>query len=222
MTSNYDRQVDIGRKYFLQYDQEKLIKKYHLQADEKYLYISYLSQEYRIDRETAAIEQKGKEGFSECRIYTVVMTIYDMLCHNKDERLPVLTGEWTPVGSFAAAGASPDANLHLQSYADAFSGHVSELTSACEKIGEICPRLAGADVTARIDVFPFFPVMFQFWEGDEEFSPQVRVLWDRNTMQYLHFETTYYLQGDLMERLQIIIEEMVTVQNRPNHLLMRP
>ena len=77
-------------------------------------------------------------------------------------------------------------------------------------------------MTARIDVFPFFPVMFQFWEGDEEFSPQVRVLWDRNTMQYLHFETTYYLQGDLMERLQIIIEEMVTVQNRPNHLLMRP
>ena len=94
--------------------------------------------------------------------------------------------------------------------------------SACEKIGEICPRLAGADVTARIDVFPFFPVLFQFWEGDEEFSPQIRVLWDRNTMQYLHFETTYYLQGDLMERLQIIIEEMVTVQNRPNHLLMRP
>ena len=29
MTSNYDRQVDIGRKFFLQYDQEKLIKKYH-------------------------------------------------------------------------------------------------------------------------------------------------------------------------------------------------
>ena len=41
MTSNYDRQVDIGRKFFLQYDQEKLIKKYHPQADEKYSYITY-------------------------------------------------------------------------------------------------------------------------------------------------------------------------------------
>ena len=208
MASNYDRQVDIGREYFLQYDQEKLVKKYHLQADDQYLYITYLSQQFRIDRKTAAIEKEGKEGFSECRIYTVVMTIYDMLCYNKDNLLPELTQEWTPVGSFAVAGASPDPNLHLQSFADAFSGHISELTSACEKIGKICPRLAGADVTARIDAFPFFPVLFQFWEGDEEFSPQVRVLWDRNTMQYLHFETIYYLQGDLMERLQNNMEEM--------------
>ena len=208
MASNYDRQVDIGREYFLQYDQEKLVKKYHLQADDQYLYITYLSQQFRIDRKTAAIEKEGKEGFSECRIYTAVMTIYDMLCYNKDNLLPELTQEWTPVGSFAAAGASPAPNLHLQSFADAFSGHISELTSACEKIGKICPRLAGADVTARIDAFPFFPVLFQFWEGDEEFSPQVRVLWDRNTMQYLHFETTYYLQGDLMERLQNNMEEM--------------
>ena len=208
MASNYDRQVDIGREYFLQYDQEKLVKKYHLQADDQYLYITYLSQQFRIDRKTAAIEKEGKEGFSECRIYTAVMTIYDMLCYNKDNLLPELTQEWTPVGSFAAAGASPDPNLHLQSFADAFSGHISELTSACETIGKICPRLAGADVTARIDAFPFFPVLFQFWEGDEEFSPQVRVLWDRNTMQYLHFETTYYLQGDLMERLQNNMEEM--------------
>lgn len=214
MASNYDRQVDIGRKYFLQYDQEKLIKKYHLQADEKYLYITYLSQEYRIDRETAAIEQKENDRFSECRIYTVVMTIYDMLCHNKEDLIPTLTREWTPVGSFAAAGASPDANLYLQSYADAFSGHIRELISACEKIGEICPRLAGADVTARIDVFPFFPVLFQFWEGDEEFSPQIRVLWDRNTMQYLHFETTYYLQGDMMQRLQSIMEKQVSENNK--------
>ncbi len=208
MSSNYDKQVDIGRQYFLQYDQEKLVPKYHLQADADYIYVTYLSQQFRIDRKTAAIEQEEKEGFRECRTYTVVMTIYDMLCHNKDNVLPVLTQQWTPVGSFAAAGTSPDANLHVQTYANTFSGHVNELIRACEKLGEICPRLAGADVTARIEAFPFFPVLFQFWEGDEEFSPQIRVLWDLCTMQYLHFETTYYLQGDLMARLHKIIQEI--------------
>ncbi len=208
MSSNYDRQVDIGRTYFLQYDQEKLAKKYHLQFDERYIYITYLSQQYRIDRKTAAIEKEENGSFVECRIYTVVMTIYDMLCHNKDSAMPLLTQQWTPVGGFAAAGANPDANLFVQKFADKFSGHVTKLTDACEKLGEICPRLAGADVTARIDAFPFFPVLFQFWEGDEEFPPQIRVLWDKNTMQYLHFETTYYLQGDLIERLQSIMEEM--------------
>ena len=207
MDSNYEKQVDIGREYFLQYDQEKMAEKYHLKTDEKYLYGTYFSQQFRIDRKNAAIELEEEDGFSECRVYTVVMTIYDMLCHNKDEKLPMLSKEWTPVGSFAAVGASPDANRFVQTFADTFSGHVEELTKACEKLGEICPRLAGADVTARIEAFPFFPVLFQFWEGDEEFSPQIRLLWDKNTMQYLHFETTYYLQGDLMERLQKILSD---------------
>ena len=200
--SNYDKQVDIGRELFLRYDQEKLAAKYGLCMDEEYLYISYLSGDFRIHRKTAAVEEKKEEGFRECREYSVVMTIYDMLCHNTDTVLPPLSGEWTPVGSFAAAGASPDTNRFVQSFADVFSGHVKELSRACELLGELKPRMAGADVTARIDAFPFFPVLFQFWEGDEDFSPKVRLLWDKRTMRFLHFETTYFLQGDLMERLK--------------------
>lgn len=204
--SNYDKQVDMGREWFLRYDQEAMAAKYHLRTDAKYLYVTYLSGDFRIDRKTAAVEEKGKEGFKECREYSVVMTIYDMLSYNSDAILPPLSGEWTPVGSFAAAGTSPDANLFVQSFADAFSGHVDKLSRACELLGELKPRIAGADVTARIDAFPFFPVLFQFWEGDEEFAPQIRLLWDKRTMRYLHFETTYYLQGDLMERLKALMK----------------
>ena len=204
--SNYDKQVDIGREWFLRYDQEMLAAKYDLCMDAEYLYVAYLSGDYRINRKTAAVEEKKEEGFRECREYSVVMTIYDMLCHNTDQVLPPLSGEWTPVGSFAAAGASPDANRFVQSFADAFSGHVKELSRACELLGELKPRIAGADVTAQIDAFPFFPVLFQFWEGDEEFAPQIRLLWDIRTMRYLHFETTYYLQGDLMERLNALVK----------------
>ena len=46
-----------------------------------------------------------------------------------------------------------------------------------------------------------FPVLLQFWEADDEFAPQIRILWDDQTMRYLNFETTYYLQGDLLARL---------------------
>jgi len=28
------------------------------------------------------------------------------------------------------------------------------------------------------------------------------LLWDRNTDRFLHFETTFFLQGDLLERLR--------------------
>ena len=72
--------------------------------------------------------------------------------------------------------------------------------------GEVKARLAGADVTAQIPVFSFFPVLLQFWEGDDEFAPQIRILWDSQTMKFLNFETTYYLQGDLLDRLAELMD----------------
>ena len=38
--SNYDLQVDVGRKIFLEYDQEQLIRKFSLQADESRIYLT--------------------------------------------------------------------------------------------------------------------------------------------------------------------------------------
>ena len=207
MTSNYEKQVDIGRQYFLKYDPEKLAAKFHLSIDESYLYIRYLDTDYRIDRKTAAIDGKTADGYEECREYTIVMTIYDMLCHETEQEIPALTGDWKLIGNFAAAGSSPDANVFAQKYADAFNGKVEELKAACEAMGgKIQSRLAGADVTAQIPAFPFFPVLLQFWEGDDEFAPQIRILWDSQTMKFLNFETTYYLQGDLLGRLAKLMD----------------
>ena len=202
MVSNYDRQVDIGREYFLKYDQEFLAEKFHLEMDEQYIYLTYIGTPCRIDRETAAVYEKNSDIYVECRSYETVMTIYDMLCHGSEKKLPPLSGKWTPVANFAAAGASPSAEVFSQKYADAFSGKTDLLKTACLALGgEILSPLAGADVTAQIPVFPFFPVLLQFWEADDEFAPQIRILWDDQTMRYLNFETTYYLQGDLLARL---------------------
>ena len=206
MVSNYDKQVDIGREYFLKYDQEFLVEKFHLEMDEQYIYLTYIGTPCRIDRETAAVYEKNSDIYVECRSYETVMTIYDMLCHGDSPTLPPLSGKWTLVGNFAAAGSSPDANLFAQKYADAFSGKTDALKDACTTIGgEILDSIAGADVTARIPVFSFVPVLLQYWEKDEEFPPQVRLLWDDQSMKYLNFETTYYLQGDLLERLLQLI-----------------
>lgn len=203
MTSNYDKQVDFGKKWFLKYDQEPLAEKFHLEMDETYLYLTYLGTPCRIERATGTVFEKTGDTYTECRSYETVMTIYDMLCHGEERMLPPLGGRWTPVGNFAAAGASPSANTFAQKYADYFSGKTEKLKRACVSLsGEVKPSLAGADVTAVIPAFPFFPVLLQFWEKDEEFPPQVKLLWDDQTMRYLNFETTYYLQGDLLERLK--------------------
>ena len=42
-------------------------------------------------------------------------------------------------------------------------------------------------------------------KGCECIRHQIKILWDDQTMRYLNFETTYYLQGDLLKRLQEIL-----------------
>ena len=53
----------------------------------------------------------------------------------------------------------------------------------------------------EMPVVPYFSVLFQFWDADEEFPAKILILWDKVSMSYLHFETTFYLQGDLLETI---------------------
>ena len=199
---NYDLQVDIARRIFLQYDQERLIGKFHLKADQQWVYLTYLNTPCRINRETAAIEQCLQNIWKECREYSTVMTIYDLLCYNKDDAVPKLCGQWCAVGTFIVAGIT-QTEPFTEKYAKLFDGHLTELKEACKKLGGVLqPKMAGADLTCQFPVTEFFPVLLQFWEGDEDFPPKLLILWDRNADKFLHFETTFYLQGDLLHQLK--------------------
>ena len=203
---NYEKQVYTGRELFLKYDQDKLIEKYGLKHDEEYLYLKYIETEYRINRRNGAIEYATGEEWTDCREYTVVMTIYDFLCCSGQEILPPLTGQWQPVGRFVTAGSSPSTDPFVEKYARAFSGKVEEVKQACICLGgKQTKRLAGADLTFEMPVLPNFSVLLQFWDGDEEFPPKILLLWDKVSLSYLHFETTYYLQGDLLKAILQII-----------------
>lgn len=206
-TSNYDLQVDIAKRIFLEYDQEVLIRKFRLEADERYIYLNYMNTSCRINRNDGGIEEYIKSEWKECRYFSTVMTIYDSLCYHQGETAPTLAGQWCAVGTFVVTGVT-NTETFTKKYAATFDGRTEELKTACEKLGgAIQPRMASADVTCRIPVTPFFPVLLQFWEGDEEFPPKLMLLWDRNTDKFLHFETTFYLQGDLLERLKSRMEE---------------
>ena len=206
--SNYDLQVDVGRKIFLEYDQALMIRKYGLSADEGYLYLRYLGILCRIHRETGGIEEQRDGFWQECRNFSTVMTIYDLLCFHKGEAAPTLAGQWCTVGNFVVTGVTKTETF-TKKYAKLFDGRLQALRTACETLGgALQPSVAGADLSCRFSVTAFFPVLLQFWEGDDEFQPRVLLLWDRNTDQFLHFETTFYLQGDLLERLRSCMEEI--------------
>ena len=200
--SNYDLQVDIGRRIFMEYDQDLLIRKYALDADAAWIRLTYLNTPFRIRRTDGRIDELLRGEWTECRNFGTVMTIYDLLCYHQGEIAPALFHQWCTVGSFVVTGVT-NTGTFTKKYAALFDGRVDALKAACEKMGGTHEkRLAGADVTCRIPVTDFFPVLLQFWEGDEEFPPKLMLMWDRNADSFLHFETTFYLQGDLLERLR--------------------
>lgn len=53
--SNYETMKDRMSSHFLEYDQEKMVRKFALEHDEKYLYIFFVGRKYRINRITGGI-----------------------------------------------------------------------------------------------------------------------------------------------------------------------
>ncbi len=207
--SNYDLQVDIAKGIFLEYDQEALIRKFRLEADGRHIYLNYMNTLCRINRGDGGVEECVQGIWKECRSFSTVMTIYDLLCYPQGETAPALAGQWCAVGAFVVTGVT-NTETFTKKFAAVFDGHAEEMKSAAQSLGGILqPRMAGADVTCIIPVTPFFPVLLQFWEGDEEFPPKLMLLWDRNADKFLHFETTFYLQGDMLERLKNCMEDIV-------------
>ena len=40
-----------------------------------------------------------------------------------------------------------------------------------------------------------------FWAEDEDFPASLRLFWDKNVLDYIRFETTYYASGFLLDEL---------------------
>ena len=50
-------------------------------------------------------------------------------------------------------------------------------------------------------IFEDLPVVVQLWLGDEEFPPNLRLLWDENALMYLKYETMHFAKGLLLQKI---------------------
>ncbi|MCC8065807.1 MAG: DUF3786 domain-containing protein [Clostridiales bacterium] len=197
--SNYEITRNQAELRFLNYDQEKMIEKFHLKHDEQYLYIVFVGQEYRIDRRSGRTEW-SRDGFLhvERAGFNEVLSICDVLCDSKEDCC--LSGRFARVNDLKGTVRSSGLGNDLYGkYAEYFDGRTAALKKACEALGGEEQRIG--DVAYLLHPFPFLPLMLQFWESDEEFSANLKFMWDENTLDFLRYETTYYVLGHVLERL---------------------
>lgn len=197
MKSNYEIQVEQSAELFLEYDQETMVKRFDLEHDDGYLYIEYFGSRYRVDRTTGLVSCIGGRAAR----FNEAMVIYDMLCCSKEGA--TLSGEWVLLGSLHPSSNFTTENSMFESFTNALSGRTDELKAACEKLGGIAQ--SKADVGYVFEAFPFFPILFQFWEADEDFGANVNFLFDTSALNFLHFETAWYVVGQLTDMIK---EEM--------------
>ena len=200
--SNYDITKAQTAKLFLRYDQREMIEKYGLAHDKQYLYLPMLGRMHRICRATGLVEwsEDGFETVHEAD-FNAAMTIYDVLCYAKPHA--ALSGSFVRVNSLPGIVTASRVGENLRDdTAEFFHRHPERLRHACEKLGGT--RYGKGDVAYRLDLFPFLPVLVQFWHADEDFPPAFHILWDENTLDFMHYETTWYAAAHLRERLREI------------------
>lgn len=204
--SNYEITRNKMRDEFVKYDQEMMIQKFHLDHNEEYLFIHFVDRDYRINRKDGVVEGT-QDGF----ITTVLadfnesMTIYDVLCYSKPDCK--LSGKFCSLGLLRGTTQFSNGGIEIgRGYADKFSGQMKKLSKACETFGERSD-LKG-DLAYTLHPFSFLPVILQYWEADEEFPASLKFMFDENIMDFMHYETIYYMVGHILSRLEKLIEEM--------------
>lgn len=195
---NYKIQVMQAKRHFLTYNQQELIHRCGLRFDEDYFYVRFLSEDYRIRRDSGDMERLRGGSWVEGNGFGEVMTILDWLCDSRADRY--ITHRWMNI---VTQGHYFHRNLQEEGKdadAELFDAEPEAFAAACEALGG--ERLPGADIGYAIELIDGLKIFLQLWHGDEEFSPRLRCLWDENVTRYIRYETTWFALGLLMQRIK--------------------
>ena len=201
--TNYDTIAEEAKARFLCWDQEEMIGKFGVKADENYFYLSLCGAPYRIDRATAVTERlrEGKPvqraGFREA------LSLFDLLCYGKEGA--ALAGTWVSSRELGYRVANTaGSRSFFAPYEKKLQGHGEDLRAIFQKRG-YTPFYPG-DAGCIFPAFDILPAVFQYWEGDGEFPATLKFLWDENTLDFLHFETAFHIATFWLDAIMAEVE----------------
>lgn len=185
---------------FAGFDPAKIVEILQLPVEDGKLYVTYFGRQYRLRLSDGVLEKMGNYQWTE-RLWTnEAMSVYHYLYYTKDR--PGFKGSFVPSSSLEGSGIRntnvPDPLL--DPFARRFSGRTAALREVCERLGG--RKLAQGDVSYEFDSFPTVPLRLIFWDAEEEFPAQARVLMDEKATDYMDAETVGCVVSDLLELIE--------------------
>ena len=196
--NNYEKMQEAARLRFLQYDPERLGSKPGVTNREDFLETCFLGELCRISKTTGHIffPSRGESAdFSES------LCVYDWLCDRREDA--VAANRFCMVHSLPGIVVSGSGlTMNCDSAAHVIAQNKQAFLALCDTMGG--KSADGADFAVIINAFPDLPVLMKFYDADEEFPASLSLLWDENVLQFLRYETVYYLAGCLLRRLKTL------------------
>jgi hypothetical protein len=197
--NNYEKMLSDARLRFTGYDMVTLCARGGVEDGGEDIRTSFLRETVLIHKATGKMYIGGREAdFGE------TLSVFDWLCDGKvhavaaEEYCTVGTLPGVYVGGSGLSMEMPRLAKRIDAAPDAFR-------SACQIMGATEEKLG--DLGAKIEIFPGLHMCLKFYFADEEFPPQLTFLWDKNMLQFVRYETVYYIAGCLQKRLLVLINE---------------
>lgn len=181
---------------FASYDMKLICEKPGTVSDDTYIYAGFFGQRYRVRMSDGLAERiEGDVTYSPAG-FRESMILYDIMAYSAPDAEP--SGEYTVIQNLS--------NMHtavtyagygmFEPYEKAFDGKTPQLTEILSKLGG--EPFGKGDVSFRITIFGNLKMVFSFWNSDDEFPPSLKLLFDRNTTMYMHYETVWYVASHIL------------------------
>ena len=196
-TNNYVKWCEQWREKFLKMDQEEVKKRLPELKDEgDWLTICHFERRLGVHKKSGKIIAMDDHDPVTCYERLNVYTLFGYvspLAHYKDDwvRFDRLK-DTSPFSKAFQEGV-------IEPFSRMFSGHVEQLSQACEKLGG--KKLPWSDAGYELKAFACIPVRFLFWDGDDEFPAQGNVLFDASATDFIHGESVVTIAAIGLDRI---------------------
>ena len=199
--SNYQIMAEEARKRFLSMDMEEITLRTGNPLDEDVFRIRFLGRAYFVSAKSGSVTESDGTPAD----FSVAMILYDLLGYTRKGARP--SGDYAQIHNLAkvVSAVKYAGQGMFDRQTQRMDGRDPQLRAACEKLGGM-PWGKG-DVSYIIPLYRDLRFVFSFWDSDDEFAASASVLFDTNSLQYMHYETLWYCMGHIFSRIEEELEK---------------
>lgn len=178
---------------FASYDTNKISGKPGVTDCGDTLHTQFLGGQVVIKKADGTVTVDGKRAD-----FNSAMSVFDWLCDGKADAAAF--GRYAPVSSLPGVLVSGNGlMMDSPSVAEMADQQPEKLRTTLLKMG--AREISIGDMGFEVPLFPGICLRLKFYFRDEEFAPSVTFLWDENILQFVRYETVYYIAGAITKKL---------------------